>query len=422
MANNAYDVLRVAAGEVGYSRWNDPQPGTKYGRWYAQKTGDSYYGTSGVPYCAMFVSWVFNQAGAICPGLPGAYCPWIERDGRNAGRAVSKYSARPGDIVLYDWGSDGVADHVGIVEVNHGNYIQTIEGNTSSGSSGSQSNGGVVARRTRNWNCVRAIIRPTYGSSSSTPSSPSFSKPSFDVNKALDVDGYFGANTVAKLQKALGTTVDGYVSAQPLVNKQYLPSCAATGAWNFTNSFGGGSQLIIALQNKIGAAPDGWFGQESVRALQRYLGTIVDGRLDSPSNCVKELQRRLNAGTFMSGGAAQKPTATSDKVDVDGWWGPATTKALQRSLNTPVDGEVSSQSFENMKFVPRAGDGWSFVTRAVGSQMIKALQEKTGATADGHFGMNSVKALQRYLGVSVDGYCGNDTVVALQKAINSGKI
>ena len=32
----ASEVLRIAAGEIGYSRWTDPQPGTKYGRWYAQ--------------------------------------------------------------------------------------------------------------------------------------------------------------------------------------------------------------------------------------------------------------------------------------------------------------------------------------------------------------------------------------------------
>ena len=26
----ASEVLRIAAGEIGYSRWTDPQPGTKY--------------------------------------------------------------------------------------------------------------------------------------------------------------------------------------------------------------------------------------------------------------------------------------------------------------------------------------------------------------------------------------------------------
>ena len=38
------DVLNIAAKEVGYSRWTDPQPGTKYGRWYAELTKSPYFG------------------------------------------------------------------------------------------------------------------------------------------------------------------------------------------------------------------------------------------------------------------------------------------------------------------------------------------------------------------------------------------
>ena len=44
---SAADVLRIAEAEVGYSRWDDPLPGTKYGRWYAQITDSPYFGTSG---------------------------------------------------------------------------------------------------------------------------------------------------------------------------------------------------------------------------------------------------------------------------------------------------------------------------------------------------------------------------------------
>lgn len=48
------NVLQVAAKELGYSRWNDPKNGTKYGRWYAELTHSPYFGSNGVPYCAMF--------------------------------------------------------------------------------------------------------------------------------------------------------------------------------------------------------------------------------------------------------------------------------------------------------------------------------------------------------------------------------
>lgn len=156
----ASDVLRVAAGEIGYSRWSDPQEGTKYGRWYAAQTGEPYFGASGVSYCAMFVSWVLAQVGVK---FLYAYCPYIVRD--FAAEAVGKAEARPGDIVLFDWDGDGEADHVGFVELNRGSYYQTIEGNTSSGASGSQGNGGVVARRTRSVSLVCAVIHLDYGES-----------------------------------------------------------------------------------------------------------------------------------------------------------------------------------------------------------------------------------------------------------------
>ena len=56
--------------------------------------------------------------------------------------------------------------------------------------------------------------------------------------------------------------------------------------------------MVEALQSKIGVDADGYFGPASCRALQSYLGTYVDGYVDYPSNMVKELQRRLNDGTF----------------------------------------------------------------------------------------------------------------------------
>lgn len=158
MANTAASVLSVARGEIGYCRWDDPAAGTKYGRWYAQGHG-SYYAQSGVPFCAMFVSWVFAQSGATCAGLPAAYCPYVLNDARGAGKVLAdKTRARPGDVVLFDW-DGGVVDHVGVVETNAGSYVQTIEGNTTIGG-----RSGSVGRRTRAWSQVAAVVRPSYSS------------------------------------------------------------------------------------------------------------------------------------------------------------------------------------------------------------------------------------------------------------------
>ena len=132
------DVLYCARDWVWYSRWTDPEEGTVFGRWFAEKTGEPYFGTSGVPYCAMFASYCLDWAGVPCAGMPSAYCPDIVNAAREAGCTPYNEDAEPGDLVLFDWGGDGLADHVGIVEENHPSegYMTTIEGNTSSGSGG----------------------------------------------------------------------------------------------------------------------------------------------------------------------------------------------------------------------------------------------------------------------------------------------
>ena len=109
------DVLYCARDWIGYSRWTDPEEGTVFGRWFAEKTGEPYFGVSGVPYCAMFASYCLDWAGVPCAGMPSAYCPDIVSAGEDAGATVSCEDAKAGDIVLFDWGSDGLADHVGIV-------------------------------------------------------------------------------------------------------------------------------------------------------------------------------------------------------------------------------------------------------------------------------------------------------------------
>ena len=160
----AKNVLYCARQWIGYSRWDDPEPGTVFGRWYAKLVDDPYFGESGIPYCAMFVSYCLNWAGFEAAGLPGAYVPWILSANSDAGRLVANEDAQPGDLVMFDWQGDGVADHIGIVEENHADegWMQTIEGNTSPGSGGSQSNGGGVYRRARNYSSIIGVARTYY--------------------------------------------------------------------------------------------------------------------------------------------------------------------------------------------------------------------------------------------------------------------
>lgn len=143
----ASKVVSIAAGQVGY----------KEGRNNSNKFGAAY-GMNNVSWCQIFIWWCFKQAGmdwyktASCTACYKHY----------ASRSVSRDALRKGDIVYFDWDHSGDCDHVGIVESVGSSRITTIEGNTSSGNSGSQSNGDGVYRRYRTRSQIAKAIRPAY--------------------------------------------------------------------------------------------------------------------------------------------------------------------------------------------------------------------------------------------------------------------
>lgn len=285
--STAQDVLRVAKSQVGYSRWDDPKQGTKYGRWYAELVGESYYGQSGVAYCAMFVSWVFAQAGAKCAGLPGAYCPSMLSIAKKSGATVPVSSATAGDVVYFDWGSDGESDHVGIVVENRGSYLVTIEGNTSATSNGSQVNGGVVARKERPYSQVGGVVRPSYSTASCDT-----------TGGALDVDGYVGEATVREWQRQCGTVVDGVVSGQMHDCRQSYPRLVAV-------EYGDdGSSLMREVQRRLGVPnPTGIIFRGTVAKLQGVLYLLGYSCAGDESGVLgeataKAIQQSLNDGRW----------------------------------------------------------------------------------------------------------------------------
>lgn len=246
MSMTASKALAWAASQIGYTRWDDPEEGSLYGRWYAKKHG-TYYGTSGVPFCAMFASWCLtdDDGASVIPGGDFAYVPYGINAARVAGQLVAPSNAAPGDLICFDWDGDGVADHVGLVEANYGSWVQTIEGNTSSGAAGSQSNGGGVWRRTRDWDSVCAVIRPSYGD-------------------AATASGY---TDVTALQAAVGATADNIVG--PDTTKRIYAVVAAS-SW-------GGRQFpfgIEYVQSVIGTEADGVWGDASDEAHDRVVGNL----------------------------------------------------------------------------------------------------------------------------------------------------
>lgn len=131
---------------------------------------------------------------------------------------------------------------------------------------------------------------PTTSATSTQTAAPAASK------AGLEVDGIWGCDTTKAVQKALGTPVDGIVSGQSATDfNKANKGGLLTSSWKMGK---GGSLMVKALQKKVGATADGYFGVNTCKALQKYLGTYADGYASKPSAMVKELQRRLNAGTF----------------------------------------------------------------------------------------------------------------------------
>ena len=181
--SSGLDVVSFARKEVGFIE--GPNNDNKFGTWY---------GMNHAPYCAMFVSWCFAQAGLssiVAATTPKgfAYCPdglsWFQKKGQ----IVDKYSGQPGDIVFFSW-SGHTAEHVGIIVAASKDGITTVEGNTSADHKmGNQANGDGVWLRHRPYLNVMAIARPKY---------PVTTKPASSLSQNKKVAGAVaGATAVA---------------------------------------------------------------------------------------------------------------------------------------------------------------------------------------------------------------------------------
>lgn len=114
-------------------------------------------------WCADFVCAVFKMCEALSLITNSASCGVMIRGAKNNGTWHDGSSGvRKGDLVMFDFDRDKEQDHVGICESATASYVTCIEGNTSSGTSGSQSNGDGVYRRTRAKKFVLGYIRPKY--------------------------------------------------------------------------------------------------------------------------------------------------------------------------------------------------------------------------------------------------------------------
>lgn len=110
----------------------------------------------------------------------------------------------------------------------------------------------------------------------------------------LTLDGKWMAATTRQLQEYHNTTKDGVVSHQ---YRQAVNQNLYSAQFDTTLI---GSNLIRAIQNGLKAkgyyngAVDGLCGKNTIKAMQKALGTTQDGTISSVSNMVKALQVALN--------------------------------------------------------------------------------------------------------------------------------
>ena len=116
-------MVSIAKSQLG------TEDGEKYWQWYGFDEP--------VDWCACFVSWCADEAGLIKEGIVpmfsgcGEGIQWFMEAGRWIDATEETgIKPTPGMIIFFDWEQDGIADHVGIVEVCKRDMVYTIEGNS----------------------------------------------------------------------------------------------------------------------------------------------------------------------------------------------------------------------------------------------------------------------------------------------------
>ena len=183
------------------------------------------------------------------------------------------------------------------------------------------------------------------------------------------------------------------------------------------------AQFSISEKGTITGAKGDQTGRES--NIKRYYSYPWDGTL-----------YWLGDGGTISGSNTEVADNTDPDLGDTRYWGPKFTKALQRQLGTTVDGVISGQWLANKPYFWAIDGGtvqWSKTGSGCGSDMVLALQKKVGCKTYPQFcgvqgrqmTSGTIYRHQQWLidhGISVgscgaDGYHGRDTNVAVAEAI-----
>ena len=109
---------------------------------------------------------------------------------------------------------------------------------------------------------------------------------------ALAVDGNVGPATVLRWQQVMGTAADGIISGQQVPDERtyWRPAIDSS----VVRYGAGGSDLIRAVQRRLGCGVDGLLGPATIKAIQRHYGLAQDASFGPAT--ARALQSALNQG------------------------------------------------------------------------------------------------------------------------------
>lgn len=150
-------VKEICKSLIGYTEGKNNN--TTFGKWY---------GLNNQPWCDMAVSHIFFTAGRILSIAPKnkpkgfASCDEHLKYLVKNNQLVPIGQAQADDLVFFQFDDDAMPDHIGIMKSNNPTkkFAYIYEGNTSSGVTGSQSNGDGFYLRKRDYSLIMAVARP----------------------------------------------------------------------------------------------------------------------------------------------------------------------------------------------------------------------------------------------------------------------
>ena len=277
--NDVEKIISLAEQQVGNGA-------SKYRTWYYG------YDAEDVAWCAIFVSWVFANAGIKMIKTDGAGCFAREGNGKYGEWLESEYSdsstePQKGDIITFVWNYAGryysqdkyYSDHVGIVYAVDDKCVYTIEGN----SGGSNDTSSVKKRMySRKDGCINGYFRPLYTDSTNNTINDKNSEKSGQEKRKM--------NNLCK-----GDVGDSVLAYKTLLMQANMFGIIKNKVDN-TNGFGTGTEkATLEFQKLYKLEEDGIAGVKTITALKEAVNNKIETAMKGHNALVDDLLGQLKA-------------------------------------------------------------------------------------------------------------------------------